>query len=55
MIEGICEDVTGVQSAEVNSRQRRLTVDHLASGTTEEVVTALAAEGYPVEVIQTTE
>lgn len=51
VIEGVCEDTTGVQKAEVNSIQRTLKVEHDESVKPEQLKQALKQEGYPVEVI----
>lgn len=49
MIEGICEDLGGVEKAEVNARQRRLVVEHDQAVAPADIQTALSAAGYPVE------
>ena len=49
MIEGICEDLTGVQRAEVKVVQRQLLVDHDASVSADDIQRALAEGGYPVQ------
>jgi copper chaperone CopZ len=49
MIEGICEDLAGVRTAEVNARQRQLVVEHEPTVTASDIVSALTAGGYPVE------
>lgn len=49
MIEGICEDLTGVQKAEVNARQRQLVVEHEPTVTASDIVAAVTAGGYPIE------
>lgn len=49
VMEGICEDMPGVQKAEVNAFKRLLTVEHDASVKPEDLKKTLDAEGYPVE------
>lgn len=50
VIEGICEDMNGVQRAEVNAAKRSLTVEHDDSVSPTVVQQALDKEGYPVEL-----
>jgi copper chaperone CopZ len=50
VIEGICEDTPGVKRAEVNARDRTLTVEHDPSVAPEKLKQALDDKGYPVEV-----
>lgn len=52
MIEGICEDLAGVQTAEVNARQRQLVVEHDSTVSVQEIASSLADGGYPVELRQ---
>ncbi|MBI5404867.1 MAG: heavy-metal-associated domain-containing protein [Candidatus Kerfeldbacteria bacterium] len=50
VIEGICEDTAGVKTAEVNARQRTLTVEHDANiVSADRLAKILSDEGYPVE------
>jgi copper chaperone CopZ len=49
MIEGLCEDMPGVQTAEVNARQRLLVVEHDSTVTASDIVSVLVTGGYPVE------
>lgn len=48
MIEGICEDMNGVQRAEVRIRQRQLDVEHDDHVTAEQIEKILSEAGYPV-------
>lgn len=48
MIEGICEDLPGVNKAEVKTRERRLVVEHQESLDPKTVAAALDQGGYPV-------
>lgn len=49
VIEGIMEDTPGVTKAEVNSREKILTVEHADTVRPDALIQALDAEGYPVE------
>lgn len=51
VIEGVCEDTTGVKKAEVNSLKRTLKVEHDESVKPEQLKQALEQEGYPVDVL----
>ncbi|MBI2984066.1 MAG: heavy-metal-associated domain-containing protein [Candidatus Kerfeldbacteria bacterium] len=51
VMEGICEDTPGVKKAEVNVRQKTLTVEHDDSVQSAALKTALDSEGYPVELV----
>lgn len=50
VMEGICEDTSGVTKAEVNSRKRTLTVEHDETVSPEQLAQSLTSEGYPVEI-----
>lgn len=50
-MEGICEDTPGVSKAEVNAREKKLTVEHDDSVKPATLAEALGKEGYPVEPI----
>ena len=50
LIEGICEDIAGVDKAEVKATKKILKVSHNLSDTTI-IEKTLSAEGYPVELI----
>ncbi len=52
VIEGVCEDTTGVKKAEVNSMKRTLTIEHDESVKPEQLKEALEQEGYPVDVLR---
>jgi len=51
VIEGICEDTSGVQKAEVNSIKRILKVEHDESVKPEQLKQELAQEGYSVDTM----
>lgn len=51
VMEGICEDTPGVSKAEVNARNRQLTVEHDETVKPEQLKHALDVEGYPVDVV----
>ncbi len=48
MIESVCEDFPGVKKAEVQSRHRKLLVEHDASMNVQKLQETLTAAGYPV-------
>jgi len=49
VMEGICEDTSGVTKANVNALKRTLTVEHDDSVDPAQLAKSLADEGYPVE------
>lgn len=49
VIEGICEDVAGVEKAEVKTRERILVVEHGDAVDLVQLQEALTSEGYPVQ------
>lgn len=49
LIEEISEETPGITKAEVDARKRTLTVEHETAEHVEQLRTALAEQGFPVE------